>query len=67
MARWATDDPKSGAVDQVEAAQRAGIPIATHGVSVVDGVTYKWGPEDVAANIGRDPRDLKNKKGKGDY
>ena len=62
MASWATDDPDSGAIDQVEAARRAGIPIATHGESTVDGVTYKWGPEDVAENIGKDPRDLKDKK-----
>lgn len=50
MAGWATDDPKSGAIDQVEAARRAGIPVKTSGSYMVDGVTYHYGPRDVIAN-----------------
>jgi len=52
MARWATDDPNSGAVDQVEMARRAGIPMKTSGSCMVDGKTYHYGPEDVADLIG---------------
>ena len=70
MASWATDDPSSGAVDQVEAARRAGIPIKTSGSYMVDGITYHYDRADVIANgtdLGgsKDPHDSKDKKARG--
>lgn len=76
MAGWATDDPSSGAVDQVEAARRAGIPMKTSGSYMVDGVTYHYDRSDVIANGtdldgdgegGKDPHDSQDWKVPGLY
>lgn len=72
MASWATDDPSSGAMDQVDAARQAGIPIKTSGSYMVDGVTYHYDREDVLDNgtdLGdsKDPHDSKDWKVPGLY